>query len=215
MRILLTSTILLLWLFSTGWAADSGGLPQVDPNNPGSLQEAIRLLTEEVKLAARPRTYVVIDLVSNAVLIKGRGIEFHRIPIEHWSVSHLTEADTTFRLQERPPITRRKIDPARERELPPISLDDMPTAFTLQFSPHLTIVVQPSARKDPWHWLLFKGHEWWTWLTAWSITIVTGHSPPPAPVLHLTVTSDDARSLAWTVTEGMPFLVRRTPSSIP
>ena len=75
------------------------------------LQEATRVLEEEIKLAARPQTYVLIDLASNIILIKGRGVELHRIPIESWSASHLDQFMTAYRLRERPPVSRRKIDP--------------------------------------------------------------------------------------------------------
>lgn len=212
MHILFAAPILFLSLVSTGWAAEPEVAPPLDLNDPRALQEAVRLLDEEVKLAARPQTYVIIDLVDRAVLIKGRGVELHRFPIERWSAVQLAEANATFRLQTRPPVTRRKVDPAAGAELPPISLDDMPTEFTLLFSPSLTVAVHPSASDDLWRWLKFKGREWWMWLKGWSLILTTGHAPPSQPLLHLTVTSDHAQSLAWTLTEGMPFLLRRTSS---
>lgn len=204
--------LFLLTFIPLTWATPPEGPLDIDIDDPVALQEATRVLAEEVKLAARPQTYVIIDLVDRAVLIKGRGVELHRFPIEQWSAVQLGEATATFRLQKRPPVTRRKAEPVTGAEQLPISLDDMPTDYTLWFSPSLTVAVHPSASDDFWRWLRFKGREWWTWLTSWSLILSTGNAPLPQPSINLTVTSDQAQSLAWTVTEGMPFLLRRASS---
>jgi hypothetical protein len=214
----LSATWILFWSFLLTAAplahtAESDPSLPIDLTNPAALQEATRVLAEEVKLASRPQTYVIVDLVDRAVVIKGRGVELHRLPIEQWSAAQLSDASATFRLQARPPVIRRKIEPATGSELPPISLDDMPTDFTLQFSPAFSLTVHPSASDDVWRWLLFKGREWWKWLKDWVLTLATGKDQLPQPWLSLSVTSHHAQSLAWTVTEGMPFLVRRTPPS--
>ena len=185
----------------------------IDVNNPAALQEATRILAEEVKLAARPQTYVIVDLVDRAVVIKGRGAELHRLTIEQWSAADLADASTTFRLQSRPPVTRRKIEPSAGAEQPPVALDDMPTDFTLTFSPSFHVSVQPSASYDVWRWLRFTVRECWRWLMNWIWRLGTGKESPAQPVLRLILTPHDAQSLAWTVTEGMPFLVRRTSAS--
>src|SRR5262245_59335048 len=96
----------------------------LDLNDPAALQEATRVLAQEVKLAALPPTYVIVDLVERTVVIKGRGVELHRFPIEQWSAVRLAEASTAFRLQARPPVIRRKIEPAAGEDQPPVSLDD-------------------------------------------------------------------------------------------
>jgi hypothetical protein len=208
---------LALLLLSTlpAWATDSENILGIDLNDPAVLQEANRILAEEVKLAARPQTYVIVDLVDRAVLIKGRGAELHRFLIEQWSASHLGEASHTFRLQARPPVTRRKIEPAAGGDQPPVSLDDMPIDFTLTFSPALFMVVQPSATDDFWRWLRFTLREWWIWLKSWTRRLATGTEPPSQPILRLTLSPHHAQSLAWTVTEGMPFLIRRASLSQP
>ena len=201
-----------LWSsISPAWPSELENFLGIDLNDPGTLQEATRILAEELKLAARPQPYVVVDLVDRAVVIKARGAELHRLPVEQWSGFRLSEASTTFRLQARPPVTRRKIEPAAGGELPPISLDDMPTDFTLTFVPSFSLAIHPSASDDFWHWLRFTAREWWSWLKAWSRRLATGEEPPMPPVLRLTLTPHHAQSLAWTVTEEMPFLIRRSP----
>ena len=207
--------VLLLLSTLPAGATEPENVFGIDLNDPAALQEATRILAEEVKLAARPKTYVIVDLVYCAVVIKGRGAELHRFPIEQWSASHLAELSTTFRLQARPPVTRRKIEPSAGGDQPPVSLDDMPTDFTLTFSPSFLLAVHPSATADFWRWLRFTLREWWVWLKNWIRTLATGKEPEPQPVLRLTLTPHHAQSLAWTVTEGMPFLIRRTSPAPP
>ena len=192
-------------------AAEGDNIFAIDINDPAALQEATRILAEEIKLAARPQTYVILDLVDRSVVIKGRGAELHRLPIEQWSAIHLADASSMFRLQARPPVARRKIEPAAG-EQPPVSLEDMPSDFTLAFSPSLVVAIHPSAADDVWSWLRFTAREWWSWLKDWGRRLMTGSEPAAQPVLRLTLTPHHAQSLAWTVTEGMPFLVRRTSS---
>lgn len=210
MNVLCAILSLLLSLTSASWAGEQNVLPPWDPNDSTALHEATRVLEEEVKLAARPQTYILIDLTTNAILIKGRGIELHRIPIDNWSASHLSELAVAYRLRERPPVNRRKLDPLGGTEQDPISLADMPTTFALHFSPPMTILVLSSNDGHPWQWATQRGHEWWRRLTAWSLTLWTGEKPPSLPSLDLTISSDHAQSLAWTVTENMPFLIHRT-----
>ena len=207
--------VLLLLSTLPAGATEPENVFGIDLNDPAALQEATRILAEEVKLAARPQTSVIVDLVDRAVVIKGRGAELHRFPIEQWSASHLAEVSTTFRLQARPPVTRRKIEPSAGGDQPPVSLDDMPTDFTLTFSPSFLLAVHPSATADFWRWLRFTLREWWVWLKNWIRTLATGKEPAPQPVLRLTLTPHHAQSLAWTVTEGMPFLIRRTSPAPP
>lgn len=200
---------ILLSLASVSWAAEQDVIPALDTTDPAALQEGTRVLEEEIKLAARPQTYVLIDLEAKAILIKSRGIELHHLPIESWSASQLSQLATVYRLRERPPVNRRKIDPVAGAEQDPISLADMPTTFMLRFSPPLAIFIL-STDGNPWQWATQRGRAWWHRLTSWGITLWTGDRPPSSPSLHLTVSSDEAQSLAWIVTEGMPFLIRRT-----
>jgi hypothetical protein len=211
MRLNFALFFIFVTLTTSGRAAQPDGVPHLDTNDPVALQEAIRLLDAEVKLAARPQPYVVIDLVDSAIRIKGRGVELHRLPLEHWTAFNLAEVTAGLKLQARPSVTRRKIDPADSSDQPPVSLDDMPAAFTLHFSPPLTVTIS-SAHAPLWQWVMYKGLEWWTRLRNWGAALATGTPPRTTPTLHLILSPDHARSLAWSVTDGMPFLIRR-PSS--
>src|SRR5262249_24945012 len=126
---------LSLTLVPVTWALEPFSQPFVDVSDPAALQEVTRVLAEEVKLAGRPQAYVLIHLTASTILLKDRGVELHRILIESCTTSDQNELVTTFRLRERPPVTRRKIDPSVSPEQDPISLADMPTVYSLRFTP--------------------------------------------------------------------------------
>ena len=183
MNVLRAILSILLSLASISWAAEQNVHAELDRPDPAALQEATRVLEEEIKLAARPQTYVLIDLAANAILIKGRGVELHRIPIESWSASHLSQLASRYRLHERPPVNRRKIDPAAGAEQDPISLADMPTTFTLRILP--PVERSSSSRilmAIPGNGPSQRGRMWWNRVTSWGITLWTGDKTPVSPI---------------------------------
>jgi hypothetical protein len=207
----LVSTLfsLILTLVSVTWALEPDSRPFLDLNDPAALQEATRVLAEEVKLAARPQTYVLIDLVANTILIKGRGVELHRLPLTSWKTSRQNELAATFRLRERPPVARRKIDPTVSPEQDPISLADMPTVYSLQFTPALTVTIDSYDRTNVWRFVMHYLRQWWSQIVEWWHALRTGDAASATPHLYLTLTVDQAQSLAWMATDGMPLLIRR------
>src|SRR5579883_2662909 len=93
------------------------------------LQEANRLLEEEVKLASRPQIYLLLDLSEQVLSIKGRGIELHRLPVLAWRVSGGKSLSGLFRLRTRPAVDRPKAGPGKDPSLEPINLQDMPAEY--------------------------------------------------------------------------------------
>jgi hypothetical protein len=159
-----------------------------------------------VKLAARPQTYLLLDLVARTLQIKGRGVELHRLTITAWSAKALHELKGTHRLITRPPVLRRKIDPTASVEQEPISLADMPVDYTLSFTPPLAIDVMPIAGESPFQWIRGRGQTWWRDLKdSWSADRPAMQSPH----LSLEVSADQAQSLAWSVVDGMALVIRR------
>jgi len=203
--------LLLLWLSLTapGLAADAQPFPTLRLDDVPAMQEATRVLEEELKLAARPQSYLLIDLVENVVLIKARGIPLHRIPMAGWSLSGGESMTGVFRLTERPPVVRRKINPTATAEQEPISLADMPVRYELTCAPSLTLDIRPSAEEYPWQWTLAAGRTWWRQLRQWSSTWLAEPNRSPSPSLHLTLSSEHARSLAWSLVDDMPLIIRR------
>ncbi len=206
----LCAFVLLLLSFATpSWAADVEVFPDVNVNDAASLQEASRVLEEELKLAARPQTYVLIDLVTQTVQIKGRGIELHRIPIGGWSATSSQSMAGTFRLHSRPAVVRRKIDPTATVDQEPISLADMPIQYTLSCTPPLTLEILPTAGESPLQWSLSSGKTWWRRLQNWGNSFFTDQASQRHPYLQVTLSAEHAQSLAWSLVDGMSLVIRR------
>ena len=207
---LLACVLFLLLLSPSSHAGNIGAFPDLNLEDPAALQEATRVLEEEVKLASRPQTYLLIDLVTRTIHIKGRGVDLHRIPIVAWSLKVPEAIKGTHRLNTRPPIKRHKIDPTASVEQQPISLADMPMDYTLSCTPPLTINVLSSPRDNPLEWIGSRGKIWWWELKEWTATFSTEQPPRPSPSLRLEISTEQAQSLAWSVVDNMPLVVRRS-----
>jgi hypothetical protein len=211
MLAMLVSIVLsVLLLFPVpGWAAEGEVFPDLDINDPVALQEGSRVLEEELKLAARPQTYLLIDLVAGVIQIKARGVDLHRLPVAAWTVTELPRLTGTFRLTARPPVVRRKIDPSATTEQEPISLSDMPTEYRLSFTPAMTMDVESAAEQGAMGWIQATSRKVWKRLRIWRQQLGGVQSPGDAPTISLTLSSEQARSLAWSTVDGMPVVIRR------
>ena len=203
--------ILLLLLSCTfpSWGAEIEAFPDLNLNDPASLKEGSRVLEEELKLASRPNTYLVIDLVTQSVHIKARGVDLHHIPIMRAFVEFNSLLTGTFRVTARPAVVRRKIDPTSSVEQEPISLADMPTYYELSCSPDLTLAVLPTTKDHPLQWIWTSSHRVWRHLKQWGRAWLPTDSHSPRPLLELTLSAEHAQSLAWSLVDGMPVVIRR------
>lgn len=200
--------LLLVWIPDSS-AAEADHPPEVELNNTAALAEATRVLAEEVKLAARPQTYLLVDLTAGAVIMKARGVELQRLPLSAWSTESREAMTSTYRLVTRPPVARRKIDPAGASEQEPISLADMPTYYRVEFAPPLVLEVVPPANHAPLRWTVVQARAWGRWFRSWLLSISSLRQSSPQPRLVLTLPEDGARSLAWSLVDGMPAVIRR------
>jgi hypothetical protein len=174
-----------------------------------ALREATRVLEEEVKLAARPQLYLVLDLPERVIMIKGRGVELHRLPVLGWRASDEEQLGQVFTLHTRPPVSRPKAVPGRDPSLDPIELRHMPVDYDLLFEPDLLVIVTPPPSERPWIWAKSLLRGWWLRGRALG---GAGSSTDPAAasfLLRLTLSQDTAQSLAWSVTDGMPMVIKR------
>lgn len=173
-------------------------------------REANRALEQEIKLAGTARVYLLLDLTGRTLQIKSRGIELHRLTVLAWRASGAAERASVqgvFQLQARPPVERPKIvpEPGKDRETEPINLANMPAEYVLDFDPPLILAVGPPAREQPWLWARSRLRGAWLRLKA-----LAARQPAGRTVLRLTLSGDEARSLAWSVTDGMPLLIAMT-----
>lgn len=202
--------LLLLTFAAPSWGKDLDAFPNLNLNNANELKEATRVLEEELKLAARPQTYLLIDLGASTIHIKGRGIDLHQLPIVAWTVESQEYLKGIHRLVARPSVVRRKIEPGAGAEQDPISLADMPADYVLSFTPSLSITVVPSVASDSlFQSAVLLGKVGWRNVRDWADRWFTDGSSEAASHLRLTLSVDHAQSLAWTVVDGMALVIRR------
>jgi hypothetical protein len=202
LAVLLAIAAILLTRWTVVGHAAAGAAPDAR-----TLAEVNRTLEEEIKLAARPQVYLVLDLFERVVLVKSRGVELHRFPVTEWRGPNPDRVFGVYRLLARPPVTRPKAAPLENPdELAVIEVKDMPDAYELRWEPPLIIAVAPPANDQPWAWAQSWAREWWS--RVWGT--VRGQDAPGLRRLRLTVEQETARSLAWSVTERMPLLIGRT-----
>ena len=164
-----------------------------------AIEEANTLLREEIKLAARPHTYLLIDMHHGVVLVKARGIELHRLPLLSWQTRTGVPPAGLFRLTVRPPVDRPRTKPGEDATEHPIEVSDMPAEFQLVLEPSLIVAVGPPAQSHPWLWARGLAREWWK----------RAFSKGSISWLRVVLPPESARSLAWSVTDGMPVLIGR------
>lgn len=206
----LCALIFLLLVFqSPGWGREYEAFPNVETTQAASLQEAARVLEEELKLATRSQAYLVIDLVGRTIAIKARGVSLYDIPVLGWSASAIDQMGHMFQLDARPPIIRPKIDPTSTAEREPIALADMPTEYLLSFTPPLKVEVTPAAEGDLTRWAWSYGRRWWRNLDRWMKSFGGGQGAQTEPFLQLTLSVEHSQSLAWSLVDGMALVVRR------
>jgi hypothetical protein len=169
-------------------------VPQALAGELESAREGTRVLEEELKLSARPQLYLVLDLSARTLLIKGRGIELHRLAVMGWRAADQGKLAKVFVLRARPSISRPKSLPGQDPTLDPIELRHMPVHYDLPFDPDLTLMVSPPPGERPWLWLGAVLRTWWG---------------QPGASLHLMLSQEAAQSLAWSLTDGMPLVIRR------
>ena len=203
--------ILLLLAFTTpSWGKDIEAFPDINFNNLNELKEATRVLEEELKLAARPQTYLLIDLGGSTIHIKGRGISLHQIPIVTWMAESKENLPGIHRLVARPAVVRRKIEPGAGVEQEPISLADMPTDYVLSFTPSLSVTVIPSISSDSLlQNVVLLGKVGWRNVREWTSRLLADRSSESTSHLRMTLVVDHAQSLAWSLVDGMALVIRR------
>lgn len=197
------SALLVMFSFVVGYPAD-GGAQSPDPTVERQvLQDVNRTLQEEIKLAAKPQIYLLIDVAQGMTVLKARGVEVHRLTILSWQASDDRPLVGLFKLTARPPVDRPKTKPGEDATEHPIELSDMPAEYALSLTPAATLFVAPPIQEHPWLRVRSLLREWWV-----RVTGSTGVDSKSSPRwLRLSLSVDQARSLAWSVTDNMTILI--------
>jgi hypothetical protein len=202
--VLIVSLSTLVWP-STVIALDASPQPA---DRSSAIIQVNRLLEEELKLAARPQIYLVLDLDASVLIIKSRGIELHRVPIQAWRRDGDRSIEGTYRLRARPAVSRPKAAPADDTSVTAIELQHMPDQYELVFDPGVVIAVSP-LQERPWIRLKRAAQDWWNGMRH-RLRIGDTDVGTSAVRISIMLEQEAARSLAWTATDGMPILIGLT-----
>lgn len=173
------------------------------------LQSLTRTLEEEIKLASKPQPYLLLDSAQSVFLLKSRGLILRRFPILAWQAVGDSPPPGVVRLRARPPITRPKIQPGQDSTEHPIDVSDMPMEYLLVFDHDLVIEILPPLTERPWYWIRRKWLNGWNRFQSWMGQDSGREFPAASPRMSLVLAPEEAQSLAWAVTEGMPLLMGR------
>jgi hypothetical protein len=195
--------------------SDRGSKETGTPATIDRLRDENRTLEAEVKLAVVPQVYLLLDLAKRSLQFKSRGIELHRIEISSWEAVGASRVDPphgVFRLRMRPAVERPIVvpEPGKDPDTEPIDLSDMPAEYVLIFDPGLTLTVAPPAGSHPWLWVRGRIREGWLRLKSRLVWRNDSLVTPPVTFLRLTLSKEESRSLAWSLTDGMPLLIGAT-----
>jgi hypothetical protein len=202
-RKLFIAVFLAVTCLESSLAAETPAPRRTPETERRALLEANTVLQDEIKLAARPQTYLLVDVHQGVVLVKARGVEIHRLPLLSWRARGDQPPMGLFRLTVRPPVDRPKARPGEDATEHPIEVSDMPAEYQLVLEPSAVVAIGPPVQDHPWLWIRGLMRE------GWSRVFSKGSSP----WLCLVLPPESARSLAWSVNEGMPVLIGR--STIP
>lgn len=199
-RRFLITAFLAVTCFENSLAAETPAPRRNPETERQALLEANTVLQDEIKLAARPQTYLLVDVHQGVVLVKAHGVEIHRLPLLSWRTRGDQLPVGLFRLTARPPVDRPKAKPGEDATEHPIEVSDMPAEYQLILEPSAVVAIGPPVQDHPWLWIRGLMREGWN----------RAFSKGSGPWLRLVLPPESARSLAWSVNEGMPVLIGRS-----
>ncbi len=190
---------------------------------PGLVRDA-RALEAEIKLAAKPKPYFVLDARDSTLLVKAASVTLKTIPIDRmamWGepvgpVPLTLVRKSTLIEPKRPTINPEAAKKQAEgdessasqaaTELEALELKDMPARFRLEWDNGLRITVRP----DPWSVLSWLGES--AYYAAWYLarpvaTVWYRAHGKPYSAIYLRVAPQDARALYWACADGSELLV--------
>jgi hypothetical protein len=101
------------------------------------------------------------------------------------------------------------LSPGQDPTLEPIELHHMPVRYQLVFDPDLVVQVSPSFDAHPLSWMLAALHGGYVRARGFFGAGLTPGQGANAVQLRLVLSDEAAQSLAWSVIDGMPLLIKR------
>jgi len=183
-----------------------------------------RLLELEAKAAAKPVTYVVLDLISKKMYLKIRGVTLKEFDIADSDTIGIGQLDESYSLvtvkaifapkrKEIKPPDQKKDEkpPTTTQEVDSYSVEDMPSNYTLILDKGLSISVSQHFKGNfllsPLNYINKKmGRLWNSSKLLWSYLKKT-----PFIKILAVMRKDDARAFYWALPEKAEFIIIGQP----
>jgi hypothetical protein len=205
--------------FLIGFALLTGnGIAQTNTGDESQdlLQQfrAITFLEAELALASKPAIYLVLDLTSNIVQLKAKGMILRELAVAHSSFwgdplpikPLVLIKKSSFVKPERVVIKPGEAVDKDSFQIAALELDDMPQRYALELEDNITINVKPHT--EGFFPAIGKGFSW----LASSIsrpfpTLFRKVQGRSLTEIDLWLAYEHAQALYWAFTEGMEVLI--------
>lgn len=192
-------------------AAGDPAAGAADADERRALWQENRRLAAEVELAAKPKSYFVVDLGRRTVELKVRGTPLAAVPIGDFGVWGLSPRARLRALEGKDALSRPEIRPGAEQttenlDARILELSDMPAAYTVRLGGGFTLRVMPAAEGVAGR--LASAFRLLSWrLSRPLATLRDRWTRRESTSVYIVVRPDDARRLYWSLYEGIEGIV--------
>ena len=215
----MTVPFLFVFIWCSNALSDDSNIPDIN-----KIRRETRLLELEAKAAAKPATYVVLDLAKKKIYLKIRGVilkEFDIVDSDTIGIGQLDESYSLVNVKAIFAPKRKEIKPPDQKkeektssttqEADSYSIEDMPSNYTLILNKGLSISVSQHFKGNfllsPLNYINKKmGRLWNSSKLLWSYLKKT-----PFIKILAVMRKDDARAFYWALPEKAEFIIIGQP----
>ena len=215
----MTVPFLFVFIWCSNALSDDSNIPDIN-----KIRRETRLLELEAKAAAKPATYVVLDLAKKKIYLKIRGVilkEFDIVDSDTIGIGQLDESYSLVNVKAIFAPKRKEIKPPDQKkeektssttqEADSYSIEDMPSNYTLILNKGLSISVSQHFKGNfllsPLNYINKKmGRLWNSSKLLWSYLKKT-----PFIKILAVMSKDDARAFYWALPEKAEFIIIGQP----
>ena len=171
---------------------------------------------QELQMARTNSLYVLVDTTTNIIFLKARGIPLRTFPftqaawigdpLVHSKIIHLKTKDPSISPLPIIPSSHSSSESSPEEPTTPLTVNDMPKRYELNFEEDLTILVQPNHLPSFWENMVHQIGGWGQRVAARVGTWSNSHH-----YLVLSLDPAEAQALYWSTVPPMTGLLISQP----
>jgi len=218
------SVVKLVFLFSVFSCHASALASGDDTRKIHKLKQEVSLLESELKAAAKPAVYAILNIESRKIYLKIKGVilkEFNIAEIKTIGIVHFNGYYSMVKRKAIFPPKRIEIKPHRTeekenlaaspqeaiRQTDTFGIEDMPSNYTLIFNEGLSISVSPIFKDGFFMSVLNQTSRGLRYIWNSSCKIWNYFKKTPFIKIQIALERDDARALYWSLPDNVDFIV--------